>query len=136
MFKCINCGRSITTNALGTSHRNHCPFCLYSKHLDNIPGDRASSCGGSMAPIGLTFKEERNKDIIGELMLVHQCLKCGVVGKNRLAGDDQESSILAVYKQSLENKIKTVIVSQIPVRLLDESDEREIMTQLFGKNYA
>lgn len=136
MFKCINCGKAIDSKALGTSHRNHCPFCLYSKHLDNIPGDRASHCGGSMAPIGLTFKDEKNSDRVGELMLVHQCQKCGVLGKNRLAGDDREDSVVGIYKQSLNRNDKTVIVAGSPVRLLDESDEREIMTQLYGKNYA
>jgi DNA-directed RNA polymerase subunit RPC12/RpoP len=81
-FVCQNCGKKVPLDAPGTRHRNHCPFCLYSVHLDKKVGDRAAECGGSMKPIGKTFKKD------GEEMIVHKCEKCGVTSKNRIAGDD------------------------------------------------
>ena len=37
-FVCENCGKEV--KKLGYSCRNHCPECLYSKHVDKNPGDR------------------------------------------------------------------------------------------------
>ncbi len=68
--------------APGTKNRNHCPYCLFSKHVDNVPGDRANACEGKMAPLGKVYKPD------GEEVLVHQCEVCGFVRKNRIAGDD------------------------------------------------
>jgi hypothetical protein len=81
-FMCQNCNKKVPLEAPGTRHRNHCPFCLYSVHLDKKPGDRLADCGGNMEPIGKTFKKD------GEEMIVHKCQKCGVTSKNRIAGDD------------------------------------------------
>ena len=69
-------------DAPGTRHRNHCPFCLYSVHLDRRVGDREAVCGGLMGPIGKTYKKD------GEEMVIHKCTVCGVTRKNRVAGDD------------------------------------------------
>ena len=54
-FTCEHCGREVVPLTSG-SYRNHCPFCLYSKHVDALPGDRMSECGGLMEPVGLTYK--------------------------------------------------------------------------------
>ena len=81
-FICSNCGRKVSPSAPGTKNRNHCPFCLYSLHVDVDSGDRKSSCRGIMVPTGRFFKED------GEEMLVHKCRKCGFVRWNRVAGDD------------------------------------------------
>lgn len=81
-FICRKCGKAVTYSAPGTHNRNHCPFCLYSLHVDNIIGDRGSNCGGLMGPIGKLLKDN------GEEVLVHKCLNCGEVRKNRVAGDD------------------------------------------------
>src|SRR5262245_24885788 len=52
-FKCVNCRAFIGPTVSGGKHRNHCPLCLYSRHVDDKrPGDRASICGAKMAPIG------------------------------------------------------------------------------------
>ena len=75
-FICQNCEKKVSNLAWGTKNRNHCPFCLHSLHVDNIVGDRLSKCGGK------TFKKD------GEELLVHQCIKCGEIRKNRVAGDD------------------------------------------------
>lgn len=68
--------------APGTKNRNHCPFCLYSLHVDIKTGDRVAQCKGLMKPIAKTLKKD------GEEVIVHKCLKCGQLRKNRIAGDD------------------------------------------------
>lgn len=35
-FICAHCG----THVRGNGYTNHCPECLWSKHVDNNPGDR------------------------------------------------------------------------------------------------
>ncbi len=81
-FVCKNCGRTVSLIAPGTKNRNHCPFCLYSVHVDEAKGDRKSPCGGLMVPIGRFYKPD------GEEVIVHRCGKCGFVRWNRVAGDD------------------------------------------------
>jgi hypothetical protein len=58
-FICENCGFEVTKHPEGSA-RNHCPNCLYSKHLDqDFPGDRASDCGGIMQPVGIDHKKNK-----------------------------------------------------------------------------
>lgn len=127
---CIHCHKQFSDVAIGTQHRNHCPHCLYSQHLDTHPGDRQATCSGAMQPIGLTFKSEGGKKT-GELMLVHQCQKCGTISKNRIAGDDDPQAILDLFNQTKNNPQP----KNIDFPLLTATDEREIITQLFGKAY-
>ena len=56
-FTCKVCGRLVTPEGAGTSHRNHCPNCLSSLHVDEEPGDRASDCGGVMEPIAVWVRK-------------------------------------------------------------------------------
>lgn len=81
-FICKNCSKSVSYDAPGTKNRNHCPFCLYSLHVDFEIGDRSAECGGLMNAVAKTLKPD------GEEVLIHQCLKCGQIRKNRIAGDD------------------------------------------------
>lgn len=82
-FDCEHCGQTVKPVTYGGSYRNHCPYCLYSKHVDaEVPGDRASSCRGLMAPVGVFTRRT------GEAVLVHRCEKCGFERFNRIAGDD------------------------------------------------
>lgn len=75
----------------GGKHRNHCPDCLYSRHVDgDRPGDRASDCRGLMAPIGAFTR------LKGEHVIVHQCLTCGFERHNRIAADDNFALMLAL----------------------------------------
>jgi len=39
-FTCKNCGRTVVPYDSGSNHRNHCPNCLFSLHVDDEPGDR------------------------------------------------------------------------------------------------
>lgn len=82
-FKCGHCKQFIGAPASGGRQRNHCPNCLYSRHVDHtMPGDRRSTCGSLMKPIGLMTR--RN----GEQVLIHECLGCGKQDPNRIAADD------------------------------------------------
>ncbi len=77
-FICECCGQQVLPLTNG-SYRNHCPFCLRSKHVDVIPGDRMSKCGGIMKPVGLRLKSGKG------LQVVHKCLRCGKESVNRTA---------------------------------------------------
>ena len=76
-FICENCGKEV--KPLGYSSRNHCPFCLWSLHLDVNPGDRASLCGGKMEPVRVETDPRKG------YIIVHRCTACGEIKRNRAA---------------------------------------------------
>ncbi len=100
-FLCLYCGTYVATEGSGVRNRNHCPYCLSSRHLDHFePGDRLSACKARMVAVGLTFKRIAKKYAgRGELMLVHRCEACGRVSINRIAADDDEERILALLAE-------------------------------------
>lgn len=59
-FICKVCGRLVVPNGAGSDHRNHCPYCLSSQHLDIEPGDREADCGGTMEPVADGFAKTAN----------------------------------------------------------------------------
>jgi DNA-directed RNA polymerase subunit RPC12/RpoP len=77
-FICAHCGTTVVPLTNG-SYRNHCPHCLYSLHVDNVPGDRSSSCGGLMQPVGFIYHSKKGYQIR------HRCVKCGTERINRIA---------------------------------------------------
>ncbi len=88
-FFCEQCGTKVT----GTGYTNHCPQCLWSKHVDVDPGDRASNCGGMMSPDAI--------EVVGEeSVIVHQCTKCKHVKRNKVAKGDDYATVIAVARQS------------------------------------
>jgi len=87
-FKCENCGNEV----VGNGYTNHCPRCLYSKHVDINPGDRASSCGDLMEPISI---EKKN----GEERIIHRCKKCGFEKANKIQKDDNFDLIVEISKK-------------------------------------
>ena len=89
-FACVHCGYPLTVLAPGTQHRNHCPHCLHSQHLDLRPGDRLCSCRGPMSPIALWARTD------GELAIIHRCDRCGTLRSNRIAGDDDPRALRAL----------------------------------------
>jgi len=87
-FICGHCNKKVGPIIYGGSYRNHCPFCLWSRHVDSdIPGDRKSVCKGLMEPIGVFTRRT------GEYVLVHRCNICGHERFNRIAGDDDFSLV-------------------------------------------
>lgn len=83
-FTCGRCGREVPPLEAGGC-RNHCPYCLYSRHVDIDPGDRASDCGGFLEPVGVVPDARKG------YVLVHRCQRCGQVRRNRAALDDPEA---------------------------------------------
>jgi len=84
-FICDNCHRHV--NKLKYSARDHCPYCLYSKHVDIMPGDRKNECKGLLIPIGI----EKFKDTY---KIIYKCSKCGITHKNIAAIDDDFNEII------------------------------------------
>jgi hypothetical protein len=140
-FYCNNCNQWVPfTNSMGTKHRNHCLYCLWSKHVDNqISGDRASKCRASMEPIGLTFKHEGldkyGRPRQGEIMIVHECTSCNKISINRIAADDNSETILSIFEYSLElNQNKREKLIQKEIQLIPLEKKSIVMKQLFGSS--
>lgn len=89
-FVCITCGRAVAPADSGTHHRNHCPHCLSSRHVDIRPGDRRAACRGPMTAIAVWVVNRK------EWSIVHRCERCGTIKTNRIAPDDDEGSLLAL----------------------------------------
>ena len=95
-FRCTNCGLDVPMDAPGTAHRNHCPTCLWSRHLDGVPGDRDARCGASMEPVAISARSD------GEWTIVHRCRRCGTAHLNRIAGDDNPHSLVTLARRPFE----------------------------------
>lgn len=96
-FVCENCGKKVK----GNGFTNHCPHCLWSKHVDVNPGDRASSCQGLMTPFRI---EKGDKD--GEFIIVHKCVKCGYEKRNKTSENDNFEEIIKIVKKNNESIFK------------------------------
>ena len=86
-FICENCGKDVLP--LGYTARDHCPFCLYSKHVDIMPGDRKNNCLGLLKPIGIEKFRDTYK-------VLYRCEKCGELHKNIMAKDDDMDLIISL----------------------------------------
>ena len=91
-FICENCNKEVSP--LGYTARDHCPYCLYSKHVDINPGDRLNPCRGLLKPIGI----ERFRDTY---KIIYKCDKCNQVHKNIMAKDDNMDIIIEL--SNIEN---------------------------------
>jgi hypothetical protein len=100
-FTCLRCGTSVH----GSGYTNHCPQCLWSRHVDVNPGDRAAECGGAMEPVGALFED-------GEIVVVQQCVTCGHSRRNRSAVDDDRDALLGLFGRPVPDPP----VSNRPVR--------------------
>ena len=89
-FECKHCGRTVVPEGAGSDHRNHCPYCLFSQHLDIIPGDREADCGGVMEPIAVWVRKN------GEWAIIHRCKVCGALSSNRIAADDNPMKLMSL----------------------------------------
>ena len=113
VFRCKKCGRDVFPDGAGSDHRNHCPNCLTSLHVDDRPGDRASDCGGQMEPIAVWVKKN------GEWSIIHKCRMCGKIAANRIAADDNPMMLMSIA-------MKPVSSPPFPLERIEE------MTNLMG----
>lgn len=91
-FICESCGKMVST--LSYTTRDHCPYCLYSKHVDINPGDRGNTCRGLLEPIGI----EKYKDTF---KIVYKCQSCGDIHKNIIARDDDMEKIIEISAKNI-----------------------------------
>lgn len=106
-FVCQACGAVIAQEGAGSRHRNHCPKCLASLHLDEQPGDRASLCKGVMDAIGVWVRKD------GEWAILHRCRKCGAIHSNRIAADDNPIKLVSIA-------LKPLASPPFPLELLEQ----------------
>ncbi|MEM1369990.1 MAG: RNHCP domain-containing protein [Cyanobacteria bacterium P01_H01_bin.15] len=84
-FVCENCGEFVQ----GTGYTNHCTRCLWSKHVDINPGDRASLCGGRMRPVAVETKKD-------SYIILHRCVICGFERRNKVSSNDNFETLLQI----------------------------------------
>ena len=106
-FTCKNCGWLVTPAGAGTQHRNHCPNCLCSRHVDEEPGDRACDCHGTMEPVAVWVRKG------GEWAIIHRCRVCGALSSNRVAADDNPRLLLSIA-------VRPLAASPFPLERLEE----------------
>ena len=91
-FICENCQKYISR--LNYTARDHCNYCLYSKHVDILPGDRQNNCHGLLRPIAI----EKFKDTY---KIVYKCEKCKKIHKNVMSNDDNMDLIIELSKLNI-----------------------------------
>ena len=86
-FKCEHCGHL----QRGTGYTNHCGSCLWSKHVDVNPGDRAATCHGLMQPVAVDTKKAGYR-------ILQRCLGegCGHERWNKAQDGDDFDAILRI----------------------------------------
>jgi hypothetical protein len=84
-FVCEYCQNKV--GKLEYSARDHCPYCLYSKHVDVNPGDRSNHCQGLLKPIGIEKYKNTYK-------IIYKCSKCQQIHKNIMANDDNYDEVI------------------------------------------
>lgn len=138
-FTCLNCGFpvSVERELSGVINRNHCPRCLFSRHVDEFKaGDRKAECRSRMEPVGLSIKHTIKKysaGTQGELMLIHRCTGCSKLSINRIAADDDAGMIYQLFRGSeilTSEFIEEILLQNITV--LGMADLTLVYSQLFG----
>ncbi len=89
-FTCEHCGSAV----IGTGYTNHCPTCLWSKHVDVNPGDRLATCGGLMEP----------KNVEGtsaEYKIVYVCMRCGFTKRNQVQAEDSVDALISIAEKKI-----------------------------------
>ncbi len=98
-FVCENCGEKVK----GSGYTNHCPKCLWSKHVDIFPGDRLEDCGGMMEPVDVETKKS------GALLIVHKCQRCGEVSRVGVSDSDDKDALLELTRKVAERKFDELL---------------------------
>jgi hypothetical protein len=90
-FTCEHCGEDIT----GDGYTNHCPKCLWSKHVDINPGDRANACCGLMKPV-------RTEGTVAKYFIIHRCERCAAEGRNVFGDNDNIEALLDTARKAAD----------------------------------
>ncbi|WP_312370501.1 ribosome small subunit-dependent GTPase A [Lachnoclostridium sp.] len=106
-FPCKVCGALVVPDGAGSQHRNHCPKCLSSIHVDIEPGDRASLCQGIMEPVSVWVRKG------GEWAIIHRCKECGDLSSNRIAADDNPALLMSIA-------VKPLAMTPFPLNKLED----------------
>ena len=138
-FRCLQCSLPVSCAPIiaGVQNRNHCPYCLWSRHLDwRSPGDRLSACRAAMQLVGLTTKRCRNKyagDRSGELMIIHRCTECEKIVINRIAADDSAAALYELFVASCDiGAAFRAALAAGDVSMLTARDGDLVRRRLFG----
>lgn len=100
-FRCGRCGSKVK----GNGYTNHCPKCLWSRHVDVHPGDRAATCGGMMEPV-------RAEETGGERIIIHRCAKCGEERKVKTLPEDSADELVRIVREQAPAKPSAVKESE------------------------
>lgn len=138
-FKCKHCDAFVSSASFlsGVQNRNHCPYCLWSRHVDlHAAGDRLCACKSPMRPVGLTVKSVHKKYAArsGELMLVHLCTGCDSLSINRIAADDIPETVFGIFHfgDTMGPTLRERLEEE-GIRLLQAADAETVQKQLFGQ---
>jgi hypothetical protein len=93
-FICGHCGAKVK----GNGYTNHCPVCLWSKHVDVFPGDRKEECGGMMQPVDLQMEKDT-------YIIVQECQKCSAIKRCRAVENDQVEALEALSAALVKKKL-------------------------------
>ena len=85
-FECEYCKKKV--EKLGYTSRDHCPYCLCSKHVDKMPGDREETCHGKLKPIQVELNNKKG------YIIVYRCERCGEIRRNKAAEDDDMDMLI------------------------------------------
>ena len=88
-FTCEHCAAQV----VGNGYTNHCPHCLWSKHVDVNPGDRAAACLGMMKPIALQGSTPHYR-------ILHRCERCEFERLNNVQAEDDAEALVALTQAS------------------------------------
>lgn len=89
-FVCEKCSFFV----VGNGYTNHCPKCLWSKHVDKNPGDRSEECQGLMLPAGIELRKA------GKYFILHKCTKCGFERFNGVGDFDDFDMVIKIGKKT------------------------------------
>ncbi|HEY4512537.1 MAG TPA: RNHCP domain-containing protein [Candidatus Paceibacterota bacterium] len=105
-FRCLNCKALVPGAAPGTKHRNHCPLCLWSRHVDQGVGVRlaALSCGKKMRPVMTRLTTD--------VQVLHRCEGCGHEKWNRIAADDNPDILISLESRSPRSVVEDALLGQ------------------------
>lgn len=87
-FLCEHCGEFVK----GDGYTNHCPKCLWSRHVDIEPGDRAAVCGALMKPVSIEGASPN-------YVLLHECVSCGFKRRNKVQARDNVEAVVALARE-------------------------------------